>query len=89
MKSKANMLLDIVSPRLSEEASKLQKQRLKTKKIIETRHTIDHYSLIRAFSVNNPAKRIRENLINNNVVRSLMIDEFDGIKNWEIMSERN
>jgi hypothetical protein len=58
--SKDSVLMDIVSPRMSEKAARMNKQRMKMKKIIETKHIIDHSSLIKAFEVHNPAKKVRE-----------------------------
>eukprot|EP00347_Sterkiella_histriomuscorum_P017064 403350799 len=58
LKSKASQLIDIVSPKVSQQANRLYKLRQKTKKIIETRHNIDHQALMRGFSIQNPAKKL-------------------------------
>ncbi len=49
---------------------------------------MDHFALMRAFSVNNPAKKVRENNINKSVVSKLLVDEFEGLKNWDLLTAK-
>ena len=60
--SRANMLVDIVSPLHSEQSFRKIKQREKTKRIINARHHIEYEKLMQGFKSINPAKRVRENM---------------------------
>jgi len=52
-------LIDIISPKVSVQAGRLIKQRMKTKKIIETRHNIEHNILLKGYEIYNPAKKVK------------------------------
>ncbi|CDW80691.1 UNKNOWN [Stylonychia lemnae] len=83
-KSQQSQLIDIISPKVSQQAGRLIKQRMKTKKIIETRHNIDYNTLMKGYEIFNPAKRIKENLNQSNEVKGLLYGEFEAFKQWKL-----
>ena len=57
---------------------------MKTKKIIETRHNIEHKILLKGYDIYNPAKKIKQNLNQSTEVKGLLYGEFEAFKQWKL-----